>query len=176
VLHYREAERYMPGDPRLEHNLTYARSLRSDQIAPSGERALVSTLLAWHTNTPVRLRFGITMMAWLAFWVIMFIRMRRLSSGWGWLALLSALVWVVGGASVAVEALTDGGGREGVLIADDVVVRKGNGTGFEPQFEQPINDGVEFRVLGERGGWLHIELPDGKSGWIDGDQAEIIGG
>jgi hypothetical protein len=32
---------------------------------------------------------------------------------------------------------------------------------------------VECRLLEERPGWLRIELPDGRSGWIRSDQAVV---
>ena len=66
-------------------------------------------------------------------------------------------------------------GGAGVLVVEEAVVRKGNGEGFEPQFEQPLHEGVEFRVLDARGDWLQIELPDEKTGWIRADQASLIG-
>ena len=64
--------------------------------------------------------------------------------------------------------------RDGVVLTDDVVVRKGNSEGFEPQFLEPLHQGVEFRVLEQRTGWLSIELPDGKTGWIRADAAGVF--
>jgi hypothetical protein len=176
ILHYREAFRFMPGDPRLEHNLEYARSLRADQITPSGERALLDTLLAWHSDTPRSVRLGVAVVAWLVFWIALFVLLFRPAGGWRWLASIAAAVWLLAGTSVAVDLMVGEGVREGVLISDDVVVRKGNGLGFEPQFEQPLNSGVEFEVLDERGDWLNIELVNGKTGWIAAEQAALIGG
>ena len=40
ILHYRNAQQFIPGDAKLRHNLEYVRSLRRNQIAPSGQRAL----------------------------------------------------------------------------------------------------------------------------------------
>jgi uncharacterized protein YgiM (DUF1202 family) len=74
-------------------------------------------------------------------------------------------------ATVAVDIAAPTWRPQGVTVADGVVVRKGNGDGFEPAFTQPLSQGVEFRVLEERPGWIQIRLPDGKSGWIKALQA-----
>jgi hypothetical protein len=55
-----------------------------------------------------------------------------------------------------------------------VVVRKGNAQSYSPQFEEPVNQGLEFRVLEAHPNWLHIELFNGQSGWIPRSDAEII--
>jgi SH3-like domain-containing protein len=55
-----------------------------------------------------------------------------------------------------------------------VVVRKGNGEGYDPQFEQPLHDGIEFRVIEQRGGWLRIELADGNQGWVRSREVELF--
>ena len=83
-------------------------------------------------------------------------------------------IWLVLGCSAAVGMVQQATAMEGVLTANDVIVRKGNGEGFEPQFKQALHEGIEFRMLERRNDWLLIELPDGKSGWIRANQAEII--
>ena len=69
-------------------------------------------------------------------------------------------------ATVVVDANASVWRPVGVTVADQVVVRKGNGDGFSPAFAEPLSQGVEFRVLEERPGWLHIRLSNGKTGWI----------
>jgi uncharacterized protein YgiM (DUF1202 family) len=64
--------------------------------------------------------------------------------------------------------------RPGVLMTADVVVRKGNGDAYEPQFKEALGEGVEFILREERPGWLKIQLPDGNTGWIRNDQAELL--
>jgi tetratricopeptide (TPR) repeat protein len=174
ILHYRRAEQLIPGDGRLAHNLDYARSLRRNRIPPSGERALARALLIWHYKTSLTARFGIFSVAYLLFWLVLLLHLFRPAALWRWSAVVLALLWVACGLSVVVDLAHQRGADEGVVLVDDVVVRKGNGEGFEPQFEQPLHQGVEFEVLDRRADWLQIELPDGKSGWIPAGTAGLI--
>ena len=59
--------------------------------------------------------------------------------------------------------------RAGVIMAEEVVVRKGNGESYTPQLPQPLHAGTEFVVLEERGSWLAIQLNNGINGWIRRD-------
>lgn len=52
------------------------------------------------------------------------------------------------------------------IVAEDVVLRKGNALSYPPTIEPRLPKGVEVRVLGERGGWLHVELASGTAGWL----------
>ena len=61
-----------------------------------------------------------------------------------------------------------------VLVGDDVIVRKGDGEGYDRQFKQPLHEGVEFVVLEIRGGWIHIKLPDENRGWIQRRNAVLF--
>ena len=56
----------------------------------------------------------------------------------------------------------------------DVTVYKGPGTGYQRQFEEPLQPGVEFVLREQRGGWWNVELADGKGGWIEAAAAERV--
>ncbi len=157
ILHYRAAEQIIPRDPKLRHNLTYARSLTESRIAVSGERALRTALLGWHRSTSIGARFVVFVTAYTLCWVLLTVNLLSSRSWWRWPAVAAAIVWIALGVSVAADTFGASDHREGVVIVDDVVVRKGNGEGFEPRFEQPLHQGVEFRVLEQRPGWLSIE-------------------
>ncbi len=186
ILHYRAAQRLLPGDPKVDHNLDYARTLRKSRIPDSGRRALAAALLGWHRDIPVRTRFAVFAVSWLLFWALLAAacfapspagrgRLPLHQPWWRWGAAASAVLWLAAGASVAADTMLPRGATEGVVLADEVIVRKGNSEGFEPKFAQMLYEGVEFRVLEQRPGWLHVELPDGKTGWIRADQAGLIG-
>ncbi len=174
ILHYRVAEQLIPGDRNLRHNLRYARSLVQSHIAESGSRALTGALLAWHRNTSVRARFTVFLAAYTLCWILLTINLAAPRPWYRWPAVVAAVVWIGCGLSVGSDLVGAGHHREGVVLTDDVVVRKGNSEGFEPQFQEPLHQGVEFRVLEQRTGWLSIMLPDGKTGWIRADEAGVF--
>jgi tetratricopeptide (TPR) repeat protein len=175
ILHYRAAEKLVPSDSRLRQNLDYARTLVRSRIAPSGGRALAGALLAWHDRTTVRTRYGVFTTAWVLFWALLAIHLVVPRPWWRWPAVALAVVWLASGISVSADVLIGGDQLEGVVLAEEVIVRKGNGEGFEPQFEEPLYQGVEFQLLEQRPGWLHIELANDKTGWIRSDQAGLLG-
>ncbi|MHC4768727.1 MAG: tetratricopeptide repeat protein [Planctomycetota bacterium] len=175
ILHYRAAEKLVPSDSRLRQNLDYARTLVRSRIAPSGGRALAGALLAWHERTTVRARYGVFTTAWVLFWALLAIHLVVPRPWWRWPAVALAVVWLASGISVSADVLIGGDQLEGVVLAEEVIVRKGNGEGFEPQFEEPLYQGVEFQLLEQRPGWLHIELANDKTGWIRSDQAGLLG-
>jgi hypothetical protein len=176
ILSYRRAEQLLPGDPRLQSNLRYARGLVRNRVEESGRRALVGALFSWHDRVPLRGRCAVFAGAYLAFWGVLTVATFRRLPLQRPLAVVLAVSWVASGASVAIDLAAPAGASAGVILADGVVVRKGNGEGYEPMFEEPLGQGTEFELLEERGGWLHVELADGNRGWVRGDQAALVGG
>lgn len=174
ILNYRRAERLIPGDGQLEANLRFARGLRQNQIPPSGRASLVRTFFAWHFDVPIRWRFAVGLACYVAFWCLLLVRIYWRTIRWGLTGVPLLILWLTLGASVAYETLIQSRQAEGVLIADEVIVRKSYGDGAEQQFDQPLHQGVEFAVLDRRPDWILIELPDGKSGWIRMSKAELI--
>lgn len=173
ILHYRAAETLIPGDAALEHNLEYARSLRDGQIEPTGARALADALLGWHTDTRTGLRFSIFAVVWVAVWAVLVVMIYRRAAAWKWTAGALVLIAVASGVSVGWDVI--GTGTDvGVITSDDAIARKGNGEGFDPAFRESLPEGTEFTVLEQRPGWLRIELPDGKTGWVSGSDAALV--
>ena len=165
---YLKAQRLMPGDARLQANLAHARSLVKDRFDRGSGLLLEDVADWWHLlSQPSRLAIGLSL--WAAAWTLVALRagLRRPA-----VRGLAGVAWCVGLAgaallcTVAIDVLAPTLQPQGVTVADGVVVRKGNGDGFEPAFAEPLSQGVEFRVLERRPGWVQIRLPDGKSGWI----------
>lgn len=166
IASYRRAERLIPGDSQLRRNLHFARSLCRDKIRASGERTFIQTVFFLHYSLALRTRLAIALIAYGLFWSLMMVRLFAPRIRMGYVTVLCLVVWISVGASIAISWPTTGQLSEGVLITDGVVVRKGNGETYNPQFAQPLHQGVEFRVLEERSGWVHIELPDSNRGWV----------
>jgi len=174
ILNYRRAEKLIPRDPQLDANLGYARSLCRSQIPASTKRAFLKTLFFWHYNTPLRSRYLAGLAVFILFWLLMIARIYATRFRWRYILIPCLLIWLALGVSVITEVSIQSRQVHGVIVAADVIVRKGNAEGFDPQFKQKLHEGVEFIVVEKRSGWLHIELPDGKTGWIRIGQAELI--
>lgn len=174
IANYRRAEALLGNDAQLAANLRFARSLCRSQIRSDGGRAALHTALFWHYDTSLRARFWTAVVAWGVFWLLLAIRAATRAPGWGYAALATMVVWLAAGTSTAVEWVQRNHTVAGVTVVDDITVRKGNGEGYEPQFNEPLHEGVEFEVIDQRPGWYQIELADGSTGWLKQGQAEII--
>lgn len=175
---YLQAQRIMPGDSQLQSNLAHARSLVKDRFN-SGGGMLMEDVSAWWHIISFNGRLTLAEILWTVAWTIAALlfyrpatqgqsltRLLARRAAWG-----CAIIGMILGATVATDVLAANLWPQGVTIRDGVIVRKGNGEGFEPQFAEPLSQGVEFSVLEKRPGWLRIQLGNEKTGWIAANQA-----
>ena len=174
IAEYRRAQRLTPHDERLKANLRFARSLRRNNIEASGKRTFLRTVFSWHYSLPLRARRTGAMVGYCLFWVFLAARGLSRQVRLRYPVLASLVVWVPLSASVAIDLYSQSAVTEGVLVANDVVVRKGNGESYDAQFKQPLHEGVELRAVEQRGGWVRIELADGNQGWVREREVELL--
>ena len=174
ILHYRRALRFIPRDPLLTDNLREARSRCLTQIRSARGKAFLRSVFFWHHRTSMAERTWVAWAGYVAFWLLLAMRSlwpRRVLSILTTAA--GALALVLAG-SVAVTQGSQRNTPAGVVTALDVIVYKGPGMGYQRQFEQPLQPGVEFIVRERRGSWWRAELPDGQLGWIAASDAELV--
>lgn len=174
ILFYKKAMKLIPNDRNLRQNLSYARSKRRDKIEEEIGTRIFKILFFWHYDLSIvsKLKlfsalFGLT---WLVASLNLLLR-RRMNMKW-LIALLSAVSFVLF-ISLAVESVSNATRIEGVITADEVVARKGDGLIYAKSFDQPLHSGTEFLLLEERNDWYHIELTDGRRCWIPKKSAEM---
>jgi len=173
IAAYRSAQRYIPSDGRVETNLTYARSLVANLESAEDSVSLLKRLAFWHVSLPTQVRLGAGITFWIACWALISARLFRSIPGFKTASISLGLAAVALGVSVGAD-IADQHQEHGVLIAKDVIVRKGNGLNYAPMFQEPIHEGMEFEILGMRKEWLHIRLPNGSVGWIQRDDAQVV--
>jgi hypothetical protein len=53
-----------------------------------------------------------------------------------------------------------------LVVARDVVLRRGNADAYPPRLDAALPRGAEVRELSRRGGWVQVQLPGGAVGWL----------
>lgn len=174
ILSYRRGLRLEPGNRQLQANLSYARSRRVDQINVSSQRSLWQQFLFWRNDLSLQTQWGLTLAAYLLLWSCALAHLFWRCPGLLWGLAGAAFVCLVFTGSTLLTHYQHTSTHAGVIVAEEVVVRKGNGESYAPQLPQPLHAGTEFEVLEERGSWLAIQLDNGTGGWIRRESASLL--
>ncbi len=181
IAHFKLANALIPGDKDVVRNLAFARRLCALQVTAKPTNAIMESLLFWHHGSSTRGRWFVMIGAYALFWALLGarLRLRQRSPAIFWSSAIVAMIAVATMTSVGFDAFGYNRNRQGVVIRNDTILRKGNGEGYQPQLENPLPDGVEFSILEIRDSadgnrWLRIELPDGIDGWINAERAIVI--
>jgi len=174
ILNYRRAQAYLPGDANLAQNLAYARSRRRDSFEEQQQTRVLRTLLFFHYDLSPNVRTLLLTVFSGLFW--MFAVVRLLRSQWIplWPLVVTGLVAAVFAGSLAAESVLGTSQKAGVILAQEVVARKGDGTSYEPSFTDPLHAGTEFVLVESRSGWRYVELPDGRQCWLPASSVGLV--
>ena len=203
ILHYREAQRFIPADPNLRQSLRHARSLRRDRIGPDAAGSVLRLVFFWHHAWPLQLRVALFLAAANFLWLLALLhalgavlgtvaalpkplaRLRQWLAGTGTrrhvrrpavtaLVAAAGVVAVAAGASVAAELLVPGP-EAAVVVAPEITARRGDSDAYEPSFTTPLHVGTELLVLEERSDWFHVALADGRRAWLPAHAVAVVG-
>ena len=173
ILNYRRAARYIPNDPNLKQNLSFARSRQADRIEETQQAKVFKTLLFWHYDFSPNIRALVFAICYGLFWLAALIHLfvRRIPR---WLFACTGVVGILFFGSIVYETIHHVRHPGGVILSEEVVARKGDGPTYQPSFKAPLHEGTEFTVIEKRGGWYQIELPDARRCWIPEESAALI--
>ena len=168
ILNYRRAERLTPQGRNLRGNLAFARSRVRDSIPVPPQRRVLDTVVAWHDGLPVLPRLAVFVLAFDLIWLLAALKLFNLVRFSLRLPVaLLAVVAVLCFGSVIVDEVGSRRANEGVIVAEQVVGRKGpDPVGYDPSFHAPLHAGVEFAIVEERPGWYLVRLRDDRETWL----------
>ncbi len=175
IASYLRAQRLAPYDRAIAANLATARTDIATKIG--GDAVSDGSRIAWWRVVGEGPRLWTAIVAWTACWVLVAWPLITGSLGSRALRAVRAaglVVALLSGATVGIDRWLAATRPLAVVIAGDVVVRKGNGDGFEAQVAEKLNPGVECMVLESRPGWLRVRLADGTEGWVREEQVERV--
>jgi tetratricopeptide (TPR) repeat protein len=174
VLNYRRAEQYIANDVNLMQNLDYVLKQRQDTFEVKQKEKVLKTLFFWHYDLSAGVRASLFAFCYVLFWVFLGIRLFVRKTWLHWCMAVFLLLILFFAGSLCVEYYRQSSNVNGVLVAGEVVARKGDGQSYQPSFAEPLHSGAEFVLLEKRGEWLHIELRDGRRTWVPSQSAELV--
>jgi tetratricopeptide (TPR) repeat protein len=163
IAAYRQARLLRPFDSKIIANLTTSRAMTRDEVPPA--------VKWWDSLPPFWLRPALLKASFL-FWIALGFYFRRRGRRWMATTAVAGMVWVV--ASILLVRATCFKFPEGVVIEDAVLARKGPGLAYTAAFNEPLHDGLEFRLVETRGDWSLVELQDLRQCWLPTSQIQLI--
>lgn len=175
ILNYRRAEKTGSVNADLDRNLAFARSKRLDQVPVKAEKRVLHTLFFWHYDFSLRNRFLLACIGWAVAWLAALLWLARARFRFlRWFTLTAILITLCLVGSVLLDAYHAWKNPQGVIVAESIVARQGDGENYAESFKQPLHAGTEFDLLEQRSGWLRICLSDDTQTWIPSSFAELI--
>jgi tetratricopeptide (TPR) repeat protein len=175
ILNYRRAQLLDSSNPDIYKNLNFARSKRADNISVSSQKKILERLFFWHYDFSAKTRFIVGGIGFAVFciWLTLKLWLTRWPAA-KVVCTLSALLAICMLISVMTEYYTAKRNLSGVILIESIVARQGDGNNYPPSFNEPLHAGVEFDVIEQRSGWLHIQLANGHDAWIPEQSSELI--
>jgi tetratricopeptide (TPR) repeat protein len=173
VLAYRRALRLQPGLERAQQNLQHARTLLPEWVPTPAGAGLLDSFFVWHRTTSTAYRANL---AALAFAVAILCIAGSIYFRVGpprYVAIPAALVWIALIASLAFDPARDAW-QEGVVVVEEATARSADSINAPRRFGDLLPGGTEVRILEDRGGWLQIELYNGRNAWLTASNVERI--
>jgi tetratricopeptide (TPR) repeat protein len=173
ILAYRRALRLDPGHARARQNLTHARGLLPDWVPTPPEAGVLDSFFFWQRSLSRDSRANLAAAAF-ATAALLLAASIQLGRSWPrWSAVFAALVWLG-----LLGSLAFGAGREAaqqaVVVVPEVTARAADSINAPRRFSEPLPDGTELEILEDRGGWLHIQLHNGRDAWVTGSSVERV--
>ena len=180
ILYYRKAELLIPGDRNLRENLISAREERVDALSEKESVRILETIFFIHYNLSASSRSVLFGMALGLTWIsAAFLLLKKkinasLFRGFFTSTIVFAILALFFLGSVIIDTMELKYHPGGVITADAIIARKGDGLSYSPSFEDPLHSGLEFTLINERPGWYYIELSDNTRTWIPDNAASLI--
>lgn len=175
ILHYRRAERFAPALPGLRANLALARSRvpKMDDSAGGADNPSRRTGMFLFTNWSITASAWLVAGLWCIGWMLAVLRITSVVAFSRWLILLPLAMSVLL-AGILIHASLKPNVQAGVVLGDDLIARTGPGErSYPPVSARPIPIGTELTIEEERGGWLYVRFPDGRTAWLPAEGVGI---
>lgn len=180
ILYYRKAALLIPGDKNLKENLAAARAGRVDTSSEKESARILETIFSMHYNLSASYKAVLFGILFCLIWISSFFLLlkKKISASLFKAFFMSTIIFSALGiiilGSILVNTIELKYYPGGVITADAIIARKGDGLSYSPSFKDPLHSGLEFTLIKERPGWYYIELSDNTRSWIPENTASLV--
>ncbi|NIW78812.1 MAG: tetratricopeptide repeat protein [Calditrichae bacterium] len=176
ILFYEKARKLNPDDPELQANLELANLKVIDRIETPPQFILFQWWDAIKTYFTIsewtRLTGSLYIISMILVIVRLFLRSYRLRRWAFTLLIVFAVSTVFSGYLLYANVLAEQKQKQAVVLNQSVNVLSAPDESSTDVFV--LHEGVKVTVTEQRGEWVKINLPDGKSGWMRQDELGVI--
>lgn len=165
ILAYRRALARDPSHPGATQNLGHARSLLPDWVPHPTAGGLADSFFFWQREAS---RDQLALVAALLFFggcASLALALVRGGRAWRSVAMGGFGLWL---ALLVSDGL--GTSREDpdalVVVAEESAARAADSINAPRRFSEPLPGGTELRLIEDRGGWVQVELYNGRRAWL----------
>ncbi len=172
ILYYEKARKYLEGDPALEQNLQLAQLRIIDELEEIPKLFIEEW---WYEITHV---VSMNVLLWLSLFLftlfITFVILQLLFEQ----SIIRKFIWISLSTFALVLMLTIGQIYEFETSKFGVILEEKVSVVSEPDLDGTevfiLHEGTKVQVNRERGDWMEITIPDGKTGWMKSSDLGLI--
>ena len=172
ILAYERANRLIPRDDDVKTNLAVANLKTIDQITiemPWFGRRMVDAITVNECTVLTSVLGGLTLFIFLAFLLARAPTTRRVLVRVG---TIFCIVFILSGGLTGFKIYTTLTHQDAIILNITAVIRSSPDETAAPLFS--LHDGTKVQIIEIRGAWMRIQLTDGKNGWLQHEQLEVI--
>jgi len=174
ILYYRKAQKYIPTNKNLIKNLKLTISKIDNKIKVEQSEKLIKLLFFYHYIFSLKTKTIILFYFTLLIFILQIIKLFKNKNFLNWVKITLMIFSIIFLGSIIVNIYDLKYSKNGVIIKDSVVARKGDSINYEPAFEEPLNQGIEFKILEKKDDWLKVKLENGSICWLNKNFIGII--
>jgi uncharacterized protein YdbL (DUF1318 family) len=160
--------------PQIDRALAEARSARDGAGPLTSRPDLAGQVDSIVARIPLNWQVIFALAAWAVFWLAVagavFLGHFPFKAVW----IPAGLIVLVLSGSILWQVMRTEPGAMGVVVDEPAILRSGAGASFAPAAAEPLLPGQEFRIERRSGGWVEVRLSDGRIGWLEASQTELI--
>ncbi|MCH2186141.1 hypothetical protein MK280_09740 [Myxococcota bacterium] len=173
ILAYRRALILDPAYDRAKKNLAHARERMPDWVPTPATGGLLDTFFFWHNTLAHSTRADLAALSFLGLALLLSASFLLRRPALRYPAFALGLIWLALMASVLADP-SRLAHLEAVVTVPEAQARAADSINAPLRFGQSLPAGAEVRIIEDRGGWLHIELHNGRDAWLTHNQVERV--